>query len=96
MNAEITYTDFGVTELKNVEDGDYLLWSGNLYQKIDFHWSKVEMFDDFGTAQEPEYLAKNVIHTQDGKTFYFYEEERVVPVNVKIEVNREERNGMDN
>jgi hypothetical protein len=96
MNAEITYTDFGVTELKNVTDGDYFLWSGNLYQKIEFHWSKVEFVDDLGTALEPEYIAKNVIQTQDGKTFYFYEEERVVPVNVKIEVSREEQDGMDN
>lgn len=89
MSAEITYTDFGVTELKHVANGDHFLWGGSLYQKVEPHWSRVKTFDRLNNEQEPEYHSRNAIQTQDGKMFYFYEEESVVPVSVKIEVSRE-------
>jgi len=81
MSADITYTDFGVTELKHIESGDHFLWSGNLYQKIDAHYR----------WELSEYHSRNAIQVQDGKAFYFYEEEAVVPVNIKIEVCREDQ-----
>jgi hypothetical protein len=90
MSADIAYTDFGVTELKHIENGDHFLWGGNLYQKVEPHWSSTKTFDRCNNEQEPEYHSRNAIQTQDGKTFYFYDEESVVPVSVKIEVSREE------
>jgi hypothetical protein len=88
MSADIKYVDFGVTELKHVEVGSHFLWGGNLYQKVEPHWVRAKSFDMMNNEQEPEYHSRNAIQVCDGKTFYLYEEESVVPVSVKIEVSR--------
>lgn len=85
MNTEITYTNFGVTEVKNITVGDYFMWGGNLYQKAEkhFQWETPEQ-------PEPREIEKNSINIKKGTSEYFYDEEAVVPVNVKIEVSPEE------
>ena len=90
MSADITYTGFGVTELKYIENGKYFLWSGDLYQKIEPHWLAIKTFDRLNNEQELSYHSRNAIQVRDGKVFYFYEEERVVPVRVKVEVSQNE------
>jgi hypothetical protein len=90
MSVDITYADFGVTDLKHIENGNYFLWSGDLYQKIEPHWLAIKTFDRCNNEQEPNYHPRNAIQVRGGKAFYFYAEESVVPVRVKVEVSRED------
>ena len=76
MNAEITYTDFNITKIEDISVGNYFLWSGELYQKTS------------------SYILNDVVHNASrvkaGTLHSFFEEEPVVPVNVKIEVSQGE------
>tara|TARA_R110000824_G_scaffold87471_2_gene215612 strand:- start:1944 stop:2177 length:234 start_codon:yes stop_codon:yes gene_type:complete len=75
MNAEITYTDFNITKMENIAVGDYFLWSGNLYQKT----SPITLTTE---------VVYNASRVKAGTFHSFFDEEPVVPVNVKIEVSQ--------
>ena len=89
MNTEIIYTNFGVTEVKNITVGDYFMWGGKLYQKAEEHF-QWEVIEDPEDPQDRRQKEKNVISVKKGTSEYFYDEEAVVPVNIKIEVFPEE------
>ena len=79
MKTDIDYSDFGITEMKNIETGNYFLWSGMLYQKT----------ESILLAPNPvsELESKNAFDVQNARICYFFDEEQVIPVNVYIKVS---------
>ena len=80
MSSEIDFSDFGVTELKNIEVGDHFLWGGILYQKTAPYWVPGDTLHD-------DLDMKNSFDVQTAKFAFFYGEELVIPVSLKMKVS---------
>tara|TARA_Y100000034_G_C6812331_1_gene365145 strand:+ start:257 stop:514 length:258 start_codon:yes stop_codon:yes gene_type:complete len=85
MNTEIDYSDFNVGRVGRLGIGEYFIWAGELYQKTDQCW--VQERNVKGDL-EPEWIYKNAIKADNGKHFYFFEEEKIVPVQAQIKVKQ--------
>tara|TARA_Y100000310_G_C20052195_1_gene521075 strand:- start:113 stop:385 length:273 start_codon:yes stop_codon:yes gene_type:complete len=87
MNTEIDYSDFNVKRMGNLDIGTHFLWAGQLYQKIEHCWVQEQ---NIKGNLETEWIYKNAIKVDNGKHFYFFDEELVVPVEAQIKVRQNE------
>jgi hypothetical protein len=85
MNTEIDYSDFSVLRMGSLDIGDYFIWAGELYQRTDQCW--IQEKNAKGDLEQ-EWIYKNVIKADSGKHFYFFEEEKIVPVQAQIKVRQ--------
>ena len=83
MSAKIDYSSFNIRKFKDLNSGDYFLWGGQLYQKIETCYVQAQV------PQEEEWAARNAIKVTDVELVCYYEEETSFPVSVNVKVDHQ-------
>jgi|TARA_R110000744_G_scaffold44488_1_gene99222 hypothetical protein len=81
MSAKIDYSSFEIKKFKDLNLGDYFLWGGQLYQKIETCYVQPQ------APQDEDWCSRNAIKVVDGELVCYYEEETSFPVSVDIKVD---------
>ncbi len=81
-HAEVDFSSFDVKKFQQLAVGEYFIWAGSLYQKIETCLIQAEK------PKSQEWTSKNAVQVTNGKLSYYFDEESTCPVKIIVKVRQ--------